>query len=386
MRVLHYIDSLCLEEGGIVRAVLDLAAEVARAGAQVTILTGDPKDVPTSWSSDPAAPRVVTIPVSPGAAFRPGSLTPTIRDAVGGADVVHFHELWDPFNLVVARAARRASKPHVISAHGMLDDWCMAGKSLKKSTYLRLFAVGLLRRAQWVHFTASIEAEQSLSRVPGLTPIVEPLVLDVEPYHTAVGPAPAKTAYPQAFVDDGLPRLLFVGRLHPIKGLPTLLEAIALLPTVQRPHLLLAGPAADGHDAQLQRQAASLGVHDRLHLLGMVGGEVKRSLYEAADAFVLPSHHENFGIALAEAMLCGAPVLTSRSVNIWPEVEKLGGIVADNTAEGFAKGLCQLLDDLPARHQAASMNRPAVFEWLEPKRLATQYLEAYERAISRTRC
>jgi glycosyltransferase involved in cell wall biosynthesis len=384
LRVLHYIDVLRLEAGGVVRAVLDLTAELARAGAQVTLATGDATDAPPEWREDPTAPRVVTLDRSLNVLLRPKTAGPELRRLAETHDIVHLHTPWDPFNPAVANAARAARKPYVVSIHGMLDDWCMAGKPVKKNVFLTLFGRQLLQRAAWVHFTASIEAEQSMRHCPAATPLVEPLVVDATPFRNLVGASPAREAFPHAFTGDGVPRLLFLGRVHPIKGLPTLLEAIALLPAAQRPHLLLAGPAAEGHDVQLQRQAAALGVADRLHFLGMVGGDRKQSLYQAADAFVLPSHHENFGIALVEAMMCGAPVLTSRSVNIWPEVEKLGGIVADHSPEGFADGLRQLLKDLPAHQQAAAMNRPAVFEWLEPKRLATRYLEAYDRAISAT--
>lgn len=385
MRVLHYIDVLRLEAGGVVRAVLDLTAELARAGAEVTLATGDATDAPPEWRDDPTAPKIVTVDRSLNFLLRPKTAGPELRRLAQAHDIVHLHTPWDPFNPAVAKAATAAGKPYVVSIHGMLDDWCMAGKPAKKNVFLALFGKQLLQRAAWVHFTASIEADQSMRHCPAATPLVEPLVVDATPFRNLVGAGPARAAFPQAFADDGAPRLLFVGRVHPIKGLPTLLEAIASLPAAQRPHLLIAGPAAEGHDVQLRRQAATLGIADRFHLLGMVGGERKQSLYQAADAFALPSHHENFGIALVEAMMCGAPVLTSRSVNIWPEVEKLGGIVVEHSPEGFAGGVRRLLGDLPARQQAAAMNRPAVFEWLEPKRLATRYLEAYDRAIAATR-
>lgn len=382
MRVLHYTDVLRLEEGGVVRSVLDLTAELARVGAEVTLATGDATDAPPEWRDDPSAPNVTVVDRSMDRLLRAKTAGPELRRLAEGADIVHLHTPWDPFNPAVAKAASAAGKPYVVSIHGMLDDWCMAGKSLKKQVYLALFGKRLLERAAWVHFTASIEAEQSLRHAPGATPLVEPLVVDAAPFRELVGPEPARAAYPQAFADDGLPRLLFLGRLHPIKGLPTLLDALATLGAGERPHLVLAGPPSEGHDTQLLRQAEALGISDRLHLVGMVGGGVKQSLYQAADAFVLPSHHENFGIALVEAMMCGAPVLTSHSVNIWPEVEKLGGIVVDHSVDGFAGGLRRLLDGLPQRRQAAAMNRAGVFEWLEPARLATRYLEAYERAIA----
>lgn len=363
------------------RAGLDLTAQLAKAGARVTLATGDATDAPPEWlAGAPGTPRVVTIDRALTPLLRPKHAGAELDRLVAEADVVHLHTFWDPFNPAVAAAANRAGKPYVISLHGMLDDWCLGNKSLKKSLYLKLVGRRLLEQAAFLHFTTSIEAEQSLRHAPAATPLVEPLVLDAEPFRELVGPQLARATFADAFADDGLPRLLFLGRLQAIKGLPTLLDALATLG--EPPHLLIAGPAEENHDAELRTQAASLGLTDRVHLLGMVGGDAKRSLYEAADAFVLPSHHENFGIAIIEAMLCGAPVLTNRHVGIWPEVERLGGLVVDHRVEGFATGVKQLLAELPQHQQAAAMNREAVFDWLDPAGVAQRYLDAYEAAIN----
>lgn len=381
MHVLHYLDELRLSAGGVVRAGLDLTAELAKAGARVTLVTGDAIDAPPEWLDEaPGTPRVVTIDRSLTPLLRAKRSAPELARLVGEADFVHLHTFWDPFNPAVAAAATRAGKPYAFSMHGMLDDWCLANKSFKKSLYLSVLGRRLLERAAFLHFTTSIEAEQSLKHAPGGTPLVEPLVIDADPFRDLIGPELARSTFARAFDDDGLPRLLFLGRLQEIKGLPTLLDALATLDAP--PHLLIAGPAEEGHDAELRAQADSLGLADRVHLLGMVSGEAKQSVYQAADAFVLPSHHENFGIALVEAMMCGAPVLTSRHVGIWREVERLGGLVVEHGTEGFAAGVKQLLTELPQRKQAAQLNREAVFDWLDPRGVAQRYLAAYEAAIA----
>lgn len=380
MRVLHYVDVLRLDQGGVVRAVLDLTAELARAGAEVTLLTGDATDAHAEWLKNTKPPRVVTLDRTLAPLFRTRKATQTkIKKLVADADMVHLHTPWDPVHLAIAKAARRSGTPYGVSLHGMLDDWCLGLKAYKKHLYLAAAGRRLLRGAAWLHCTASIEADQSLRHVPGGTSLVEPLIIDAAPYRSLLGPQLAREAFPEAFQGTA-PRLLFLGRLHPIKGLSTLLDAAAGLEGHQ-PHFLFAGPPAPGHDTELRQQAEQLGMADRVHLLGMVQGEIKQSLYQAADAFVLPSHHENFGIALVEAMMCGSPVLTSKSVNIWPEVEKLGGLIVEHSVTGFKSGLTQLLDELPARGKQATEQREAVFDWLEPQRLAKRYLDAYSQAI-----
>lgn len=385
MHVLHYLDELRLSAGGVVRAVLDLTAELAKSGAEVTLLTGDAVDAPPEWLvGTPGCPRVQTIDRSLTRLLRAKTAGPRLAELAADADVIHLHTPWDPFNPAIAAAASRAGTPYALSVHGMLDDWCLAHaswrKTLKKRVYLATHGRRLLEEAAFVHFTTSIEAEQSLKHAPAATPLVEPLVIDSSPFRKPIGPELARAEYATAFVDDGRPRLLFLGRLQAIKGLPTFIEALAALP--EPPHLLIAGPSEEGHDAELAALAAAAGLTDRVHLLGMVKGDAKRSLYEAADAFVLPSHHENFGIALVEAMLCGMPVLTSRHVGIWPEVERLGGLVVDHGAAGFTAGLKQLLDELPERKQAAAMNRDAVFGWLDPQGVTKRYLAAYNAAYN----
>jgi len=374
LRVLHYTDELRLAAGGVVRAVLDLTAALVEAGAEVTLATGDPSD------ADAAATPVVGLDRRVDARLRPKNATADIERLVAGADVVHLHKPWDPLCLAFAAACRRAGKPYLVSSHGMLDAWCMASKATKKRVYLALVGRRFLEGAARVHFTTDVEAEQSMRRVPGMTPLVEPLVVDTSSFRELVGPEPARVAFPGAFASDGA-RLLFLGRLQAIKGLPTLIDALATLGD-DAPHLIIAGPAEEAHDKVVAERAQRAGLGDRVHLLGMVGGDVKQSLYQAADAFVLPSHHENFGIALVEAMLCGAPVLTSRHVGIWREVERLGALVVDQGVEGFAGGVRRLLGELDQRKQAAHANRQAVFDWLDPAGLAVRYLDAYESAIA----
>lgn len=382
MHVLHAIDAVRLEAGGVVRAVLDLTAELARAGAQVTLLTGDATDAPPEWLDGAAgAPRVVTINRALNTLLRPKVAGPTIDELVAKADFVHLHTPWDPLNPSLAAAARKAGKPYAVSVHGMLDDWCMTGKALKKHVYLALFGRRLLEQATLVHYTTAGEADQSRRWAPRVTPFVQPLVIDTAPFREPIGNTLAREQYPAAFAEAG-PRALFLGRVQAIKGLPTLLRAFERLDDLTpRPHLLIAGPAEEGHDEELRAVARRLGITDRVHLLGMVGPDAKRSLCEAADAFVLPSHHENFGLALVEAMLCGTPVLTSRCVGIHGEVERLGGTIVEHSVEGFATGLAALLADTARRREAAVASRRAVFEWLDPRTIVAGYLDAYARAV-----
>lgn len=386
MRILSYVYVLRLEEGGIVRAALDASEGLAQAGADFTLLTGDGKDAPPAWDApDGGSLRVEAIDdrLTPWLSPRSQQTAQLIKQEVERADVVHLHNPWAPFNPAVAAAAKAAGKPYVLSVHGMLDDWCMAEKGVKKRVYLAWQARRLMEEAAWIHFTAQAECDQAMRWAPRARPMVAPLLMDLAPYESMPGPELAREAFPDAFAAVGAPRLLFLGRLQAIKGLPTFLSALERYKASgeEPPHLLIAGPPEENHDTELAQQAEAAGLGDRVHLLGMVTGELKKSLYEAADAFVLPSHHENFGIALVEAMLCGLPVITSKCVGIWDEAERFGGIVTEHSVAGFAEGVRSLLAELPERRRAAQSQREAVSHWLDPQRVAQQYLDAYEAAI-----
>jgi len=138
---------------------------------------------------------------------------------------------------------------------------------------------------------------------------------------------------------------LFLSRIHRKKGCDLLLEAMGRL-AAEHPELdlVIAGPDEEGLQPQLEAQAARLGIARRVHFTGMLEGALKWGALHAADAFVLPSHQENFGVAVVEALACEVPVLISDKVNIWPEIAKdEAGIVNPDSAEGTYRSMAALL-------------------------------------------
>jgi glycosyltransferase involved in cell wall biosynthesis len=129
---------------------------------------------------------------------------------------------------------------------------------------------------------------------------------------------------------------LFMGRIHPKKGCDLVIDAFAeVLAEHSEWHLMMAGPDQLGWQKKLQERAERLGVSSRITWAGMIGGATKWGALRAAEIFVLPSHQENFGLVLAEALAVGTPALISYKVNIWREIQKDGaGIVFQDTFEG----------------------------------------------------
>ncbi|MEM8865921.1 MAG: glycosyltransferase, partial [Planctomycetota bacterium] len=194
LRCLHYVDAVVEEAGGVVRAVLDLTSALAEQsleahgiegrGIEVTLLTGDAQDVPKSWlAGEPGMPRVEVISrsltpwLSLGAADREA-----VTAAVAEADLVHLHTPWDPCNVAIAAEARRTGTPYVVSVHGMLDDWSMTQRGLKKRVYLSVAGRRMLDGAARIHFTAEGERQQAMKLAPRGSAVVLPLVMDLSPY------------------------------------------------------------------------------------------------------------------------------------------------------------------------------------------------------------
>ncbi len=382
MKIAHYLNRIDLAEGGVVRAVLDLCAVMAARGHAVTLLTHDPQDIPSEWEGS-SAPRVVQVRPP---TRRPGlfdkDVLAAFAERFAECDVVHLHTPWDPANLQLASIARRLHKPYVLTVHGMLDDWSMGQKSAKKRLYHMTFAKGLLERAALVHCTAQAELAQARRWIGRGRGVVVPLLFDTAPFESLPGPERAREHWAGAFA-TGRPVLLFLSRLHPKKGVHVLLDAVANLERRgMAVEVVIAGTGDEPYTGELRSQAERLGLTERVHFVGLVTGELKVSLYQAADLFVLPTSQENFGFVLPEALACGTPVVTTRGVDIWPELESSGGaVIADHGADAIADSAYHLAASPEKRAAMGEAGRAWVLAALHPDVVAGQFVQFYERAI-----
>jgi glycosyltransferase involved in cell wall biosynthesis len=410
LRIVHYLKWVRRRDGGVVQCVLELAPAQARAGHDVTLLTADDSDVPrgpgSPWlklseRSPMAEPsrgpfskglRSIRLGLWDPAASVKGRTpddaewdTPTqfltraghraARRSIIDADAVHIHGPWSTSNIQIARLCRILSKPYVVSAHGMLDDWCMAQSAGKKRLHLALMGRSMLDGALCVHCSASEEARQVRAHTSAPTRVV-PLPMDLTPFRTAPDPALARTKFGLA---PGVPQIVFLSRLHPKKGADKLVEACALLKAKGRDfQLTIAGPEQDAaHVGSLRRAIAAAGfAPDRCRLVGMVVGAEKLSLMAAADVFVLPTSQENFGFVLLEAVLSGARVITSKGVDIWKELQDNAGatILPDASPGPLADAIARALDSGPAD---TAKGRAWAMEWLDEPRLMAEYERMY---------
>jgi glycosyltransferase involved in cell wall biosynthesis len=276
-------------------------------------------------------------------------LVPWLRANARRFDLVVVNGVWQYTSFAVWRALRAADTPYVVFTHGMLDPWFKRHyplKHVKKWLYWPWGEYRVLRDARAVLFTS--EEEQRLARESFWLYRCNERVIN---YGTAAPPEDDGTSaerFRAAFPSVGDKRIiLFLGRIHEKKGCDLLVRAYASMlresPEARdRWHLVFVGPETkDAYRRSLDRLIKDTCPEGSVTWTGLLTGNLKWDAFRAADAFALPSHQENFGIAVAEALACGVPVLMSNKVNIWREIQEddAGFIANDDEA-----GARQLLD------------------------------------------
>lgn len=339
MKILRSIHSVNPAHGGPIESVKQSSAVLARRGHIVEIVSLDaPND---SWVRDCPVKVHALGPGRGNYGYTP-ALTGWIEEHHANYDAVIVQGLWQYSSFGVWRTLRRAATPYFVFPHGMLDPWFKRTyplKHLKKLLYWPWAEYRVLRDAAAVLFTS--EEERRLARESFSPYRCNELVVNYGTAAPEIDLASARESFFQSFPQlRGRRFLLFLGRLHEKKGCELLIEAFAALPSPARADqsldLVLAGPCADpGYLEHLKRMAASV---PGVIFTGMLAGAQKWGAFSAADAFILPSHQENFGIAVVEALACGTPVLISNKVNIWREIAAAeAGYVENDDLAGTAR-------------------------------------------------
>ena len=310
MKVVHTVNSLRADHGGPSRSVTALCSALTEQNIEVDIVT----HAREAKEEDAVIPNA-SLPVHfverevGWRAFAPScdAFSDTVERVIGNDGIVHDHGLWLPSNHAAARAARRAVCPFVVSVRGMLTPWSLEQSRAKKRVAWAIYQRRDLKSAALFHATAETEAEDI--RRAGLR---QPIAL-----------IPNGVELPEEYgtrrPDEATRQAIFLSRLHPKKGLLNLVQAWAQV----RPEgweLILAGPDADGHRAEIERTIEEAGIADAVRFTGTVGDDAKWDLYRRADLFVLPTFSENFGIVVAEALAAGIPVITTTGAP-WQDLE-----------------------------------------------------------------
>ena len=364
MRLLHVIQSVNPAHGGPIEGVRQIARIYASRKIDAELVSHELPDDPC----------VADFPLKVHA-LGPGSLgkygysprlLPWLEQSHHNYDCVIVHGIWQYHGYACWRVLRNTQTPYVVFTHGMLDPWFKRQyplKHIKKSLYWRWREYRVLRDAKAVLFTS--EEERILAAQSFRVYRVNPFVVG---YGTRIPNLDLVTLRTEFLAEHphlrGKRLAIFIGRIHPKKGCDLLIEAFhKTLAANPDWHLLMVGPDQVGWQVELQQMSNRLGIFDRITWTGMLQGERKWGAIAASEIFVLPSHQENFGIVVAEALAGGVPALISNQVNIWREIQnEHAGLVEQDSLAGTINlfQAWNLLDD--SQRAAMRTNSRLCFE------------------------
>jgi glycosyltransferase involved in cell wall biosynthesis len=393
LKVLQIVPSISLVYGGPSQMVRGLSAALARQGTEITVLTTDsngdidqaPLDVPLDKPVAEDGYQVRYFRCSPFRRYKFSlPLLQWLNTNAHQYDVAHIHALFSPVSTMAATVARSNHLPYVLRPLGTLDPADLRKKRWIKKAYVALLERANLKGASAIHFTSPEEAK--VSDRFGLTTPDWVIPLGVTPPQRNLGDAEARQIIQERYnIPADVPIVLFMSRVDPKKGLDLLLPALTALQQKGVPfHFVLCGanPQDRGYEDAIATQIQQSSFAQQATLTGFVTGDLKTQLLQAADVFVLPSYYENFGIAVAEAMIAGKPVVISDQVYIWPEIQQSqSGWVTPCQVAPLIEALNHALSDASERVQRghnARNHAQSAYSW---DAIASQTLQAYEKLL-----
>ncbi len=283
------------------------------------------------------------------------------------ADVVHLTAVYSPPTIPTLLVCKLLRKPVVWSLRGALQRWQGTSRTRTKKAWESICNILCDRSRVVFHLTSEEEASASIASLKRASSIVIPNGVDI----------PASSE--RAFRPGGRLRLLYLGRLHPIKGLENLLHALERLD--EKVSLAICGNGDPIYEAQLKALTRDLSLNERVKFHGRISESERQNFFGNADACVIPSYSENFGMVVAESLAAGVPVVASTGTP-WKRLDENGcGLWVQNSAEELATGIqCLLRLSLPdmGRKGRAWMQRE--FSWAGVgERMVSQYAELISR-------
>jgi glycosyltransferase involved in cell wall biosynthesis len=371
--------------------VLGFSQGLAAQGAEVTILTTDangdvdqdPLDVPLNCAIAQDGYQIRYFRSAPFRRYKfsLGLLT-WLALYAHEFDIAHIHALFSPVSSIAAAIARSQNLPYVLRPLGTLDPADLQKKRQLKRLYAALLERHNLAGAAALHFTSDQEAKVSERFGVVTRDWVMPLGVTAGDAVSAEAIAATRQEYR---VSSDRPLVLFMSRIDPKKGLDLLLPALEQLYAEGRTfHLVIAGanPQDASYENQIRAQVQASPLANCTTFTGFVSGEAKSALLQAADLFVLPSYYENFGVAVAEAMAAGVPVVISDQVHIWSGIQRShSGWVVPCAIPALTEAIRLALHHPGDRRQRGANAQAYARQHFSWEAIAQQMLGAYEQVV-----
>jgi glycosyltransferase involved in cell wall biosynthesis len=388
VKILHVIPSLAQIRGGTSRAILEMVKALQDCGVDAEIVCTN--DNGSKILEVPLCERIIyeQVPVYFFPRYSPvhvslrefafsSQLTTWLWQNIPKYDLLHVHAIFSYPSTVAMTIARLRGIPYLVIPHGLLCQWALQQSRRKKQIYLNLIERANLNNSQVLHFNSEKEQQEVCS-----------LGLDVPSFvlpHGLYVSSPilnARHRLRQCFnlpVDE--PVILFLSRLHPVKGLDYLIAALSKL-TNHRFSFILAGNGTSEYEAEIKSLLVSTGMHKRTYLAGFVEGEMKNLLLQGSDIFVQTSYLESFGMAVMEALAAGLPVLVTPGVALASFIEQHQiGYIAELNIAAIAKALEHCLRHPQEAKDTGDRARQFILEKYTWEKIAPQIQQIYTNIL-----
>lgn len=387
MKILQIVPSISLIYGGPSQMVLGLAPALAKAGVEVTILTTDsngdngqkPLDVPLNIAIKQDGYEIIYFRCAPFRRYKFSlDLLIWLKNNAKSFDIAHIHALFSPISSAAAIVCRQQNLPYILRPLGTLDPADLRKKKQLKQLYVALLERRNLAGASAIHFTSEQEAKISSRFGVSTTDLVIPLGV-IPPKNTT------ENIRNKFGIDNDKPVILFMSRIDPKKGLELIIPALEkLLLQGLDFHFVLAGtnPQDPIYEQKIKSEIENSQLKSHTTITGFVTGEAKISLLQTADLFVLPSYYENFGIAVAEAMVAGTPVVISDQVHIYQQVlDSESGWVGTTDVESIVRLLTTALSNLQECQRRGLNAQKYALQHFSWDAIAQQVIQAYREIV-----
>jgi len=381
MKILHITSGFAGIYGGIAHALNGLSMAQARQGHEVTVIaatkageegiTFKPQDVELVIIKQDIFNKVWN--------SHAASLRNVIRKRISEFDIIHIHGIWHHPSYVAANVARKMQKPFILSPHGSLAPWCLQYKRVKKKAYFELVQKRQLQHATLVHALTEAERGYIKKLVPDTIVKIVPNGIDIQPDLNENEIIEFRRKYPWIKVGRFI---LFLGRIHPKKGLDVLVKAFAGAKRRGIEHLLvIAGNDEIGWRSELEKLAWKCGVGKEIYFVGQIEGSEKRCMLETCDFLILPSYSEGFSMAILEAMAHAKPVIFSSGCDMSELINEGIGITANPNETEMEKAILELALNKELSKRMGRKARELVLRKYSWDIIANNVIDMYEEAI-----
>ena len=361
MKILRIIPTMNPEKGGVAEAARQSAILMSEEGICIDILCFDNQS--ETWMNND---KFKTIGLGRYLSYFAINFKylPWLFKNISEYDLVIIDGLW-LFHLLGGYIAKFKNIPYVVYTHGMLDPYFNENKLkyLKKLPFWFLIDRNILNMASSVIYTCEEEKQISRKSFPLYFPKENVVTLGIEKNNTDL--SVLKDLFLGTYSDlKDKKVVLYLSRIHPKKGLDLLIESVKEKKYLLKNHIfVIAGSGDEKYITQLKSLIVKYKLDNYFKWVGNLSGDLKWSAFSSADAFILPSHSENFGIVVAEALSVQTPVLITNKVNIYHEIENFNaGIVVEDTIDGINSLLEQYLNLNEKEYKQMKLNAITCFE------------------------